>query len=228
MSLPNRKFTLGRVLGEIAIIIVGILLSLAISGWFEDRKEAKREHAYLRQLTTELSDDLDQLRSDLAQRQKQLDITNNLLRIITTDDFASNSQAFSRGLPYLSYTINFEPNDATFETLKATGQLAMIEREGLATNLISLYENRYNEIDLNNSDVTNFRNDFLLPFLVERLDFSTVDRRPSRKQMLNLRKALMEPSFLNRLVYNRISLESTVGAHERTIEAVAELLAGIE
>ncbi len=53
-----RRTTLGRALGEVAMIVVGVLLALAASDWQERRSDRRREIDVLRGLSAALETDL--------------------------------------------------------------------------------------------------------------------------------------------------------------------------
>ncbi len=222
MVLSPKKWSFLAVLGEIAIIIIGILLSLAISEWFGDRKDARREMAYLTQLSGELENDLGQLRAEMTQREGQLESARAVLEMQRRGIGPADGKTIASHLRALTFTVRFSPNDATFSTLESTGQLALIDRPEITTRLLDLYDNQYESVNLNNQDVTDFRNAFLLPYLVNELDFNFAVGRPGDIEKLG--RALASPVLTNQLIYFSISLQSTVLTYERTLTGVEETL----
>ncbi|MEM1218518.1 MAG: DUF6090 family protein [Bacteroidota bacterium] len=207
---------------EILIIMVGILLSLAFSSWLENRKDRKEERVALEQIKENLLIDLVQLENNLDLRQKQLAFSQQMLGQISNDTLRVDPATFVQGMRYLAITVSFSPNTVTFETLKSTGQLDLIEDKTILEALVSLYQLNYGDLALNNNDMASFRERYILPFILENFDLqksmggtlSTQDFQP-----------IMESrSFINLLTYVQISGSSSLQAYEKAIEQAQTLL----
>lgn len=209
---------------EILIIIVGILLSLWISNLFQRSQEHQREADYLLKVEQDLRRDLRQLRQDLQQREYQLSAANNILTALQQPG-DSLGPIIVRDIPKLLTTVRFSPSRATFSTLESTGHLSWIRNDSIVSGLTNLYDNNYSSIHHNNDDVSGFRNDFLLPLVIDNFNFRGLldssylpDRVSSQR---------LTPLF-NHLVYEIMTLQSTVNMYGDVIEDVERLLALVE
>jgi len=214
---------------EILIIIVGILLSVAITEWFGNRKNDKQEAAYLENIAKDLTNDLEFLQNELEQRSDQLEACQNLLKALGQNkDENFSSEEAPRAFKVLANTVRFSPSTATFRALESTGRMELIDNDNIVRQLIDLYTGDYDMLDQNNDDVTRYRDNFLLPFMVSNLNFSTVvSRGPVKNPLLNTDPAtLIEMN--NHIIYNQISLSSTVTAYKRAIKQVQETLVLVE
>jgi hypothetical protein len=205
---------------EILIIIVGILLSLWISNLFQRSQENKQEAEYLLKIEQDLQRDLVQLRDDLQQREMQLQAANTILGALRGSGEVLTA-TIAENVPKLMFTVRFSPSQATFSTLESTGHLSWIRNDSIVGGLTNLYNNGYSSIHHNNDDVSGFRDDFLLPLIIDNFDFrSVVDRdfRPDNSTAPPL------TSLFNHLVYETITLQSTVEMYTKVINQVEALL----
>lgn len=206
---------------EVAIIIVGILLSLMISNWVQGRKDNQKEDAYLLQIKADLEDDLKRLEADLDARDVQLDFVITTLQAINAPEEEVDLKKFTDGLKEWITTVTFIPNEVTFRSLENTGQLQLIDNQKVVKGLLDLYTNSYGSLKLNNDDVTIYRNNFLVPYVIENIDMNAA---LYREESGGVELVVTDQKFTNHLLYNQISLLSTQGAYERSITHVQQLL----
>ncbi len=208
---------------EILIIIIGILLSVAITEWFGNLKDGRRETAYLESLVKDLNDDLDNLRYDLDKRLEQLEACQKILELKIPED-TYRGAAIAVPFKTLSQTMRFKPSTATFRALESTDRMELINSDEIVRKLINLYTGTYDLVGQNNDDVTRYRNNFLLPFMVENLNFAAATQQePVDKQVLNDAPAVLV-EMTNHMIYNQISIGSTVTAYGYAIEEAEEAL----
>lgn len=224
---PAKKLRaqLPRFLTEIGVIIVGILLSLWISNWFQNRQDHRKEVKYLQQVKADLTDDLDRLESDYALRKMQLDFVRQALKDVKEAGKSVDLTNLGVGLQQLIPTIRFTPKDVTFRSLESTGRLSLIENQAIVSGLIELYSGNYENVALNNEDISSYRDNFLLPYLLGKLDFMESMYQGETETLVNL---LTDPRFSNHLIYEESSIGSSLYTYRKTIAAVEELIGVIE
>lgn len=226
-STPSR---LGYALLEIMIIIVGILLSVVITEWFGNRKDNKRETAYLQDIAKDLKSDLEFLRVDMADRTDQLGACQTLIQAqgLAGDISPALAGNVANAFTQLAKTVHFSPSAATFRALESTGRIELIDNDEIVRKLIDLYTGYYNLIEQNNDDVTRYRDNFLLPFMVKNLNFMMASSRaPVKNPLLNTDPATLS-ELTNHVVYNQFSLSSTVVSYQRAIDHAQETLLLVE
>jgi len=123
-------------IGEIVLVVIGILIALQINNWNENRKSQTQELKILQNFKISLAD-------DLSYREES----------IRTYDFARNSMVYlidymDSNLPYkdsLNFHFSNIANDfglvydfSTYEELKSKGT-GIISNESLRTNIIMYY-----------------------------------------------------------------------------------------
>jgi hypothetical protein len=66
-------------IGEIVLVMVGILLALQVNNWNEERKTKNIEHNYLESIKTDLYQNIDELKSFIVEREKVVKSVDSIL-----------------------------------------------------------------------------------------------------------------------------------------------------
>ncbi len=142
-------------IGEIVLVVIGILIALAISDWNDQRKNAKSELNYYcriledfeldKQLIDELKDESN-YRIELSQKiLLDLDLgTKNKHEIINQFILATRSEVY-------------EPRNVTFKDLISSGNLKLLNDITIKNSLIQYYselENKQFQLKQNRDEIT--------------------------------------------------------------------------
>ena len=130
-------------IGEIVLVMIGILLALQINNWNEARKSNIKEIASLKSLKSEMKSSLRELKSDYESNQYYHQSTENIHYYIKNKPVLVDSmyQDF-----YNSVRFNyFFPKKSTYETLKS-GNLEIIKSDSLRILITNVYESGYQRI----------------------------------------------------------------------------------
>ena len=124
-------------IGEIVLVVVGILIALYINNWNEERKERVKEEHDLTQLKGEFQVTQKELSRVIAKTSDVEKITNLLLSLkeISTESI-SNEELDSLILRSRGYTI-FMSSESTIIELISTGNLGLIRNDTLRSYLAS-------------------------------------------------------------------------------------------
>lgn len=224
---PERQRSwIWTVLLEILTIIVGILLSFWISSGFENRRDAKFEQEYLKQLKGDLQTDLDQLSQDYRLRSSQLEATTNLIKAVSRPPSEESTQEIISSFRKLLLSVRFSTTNATFRMLESTGHLKLITNDSIVSESIKLYGNSYDFIHHNNDDISKFRDNFLLPFSLQNLNFSEALKPPGGDRELVSFTDVQR--LMNQAIYLRISLSSAVATYAEVSTQAEALLEQVE
>lgn len=124
-------------IGEIVLVVVGILIALSINNWNEKRKEKNEELLVLKSMKVALDKNLNEHYFDLKNVQKALKGSLKILKIIETNDFQNDSIA-----DYFS-TINlytpFFPDQSAYQSLLSNGT-ELISNEEVRNNITTYFE----------------------------------------------------------------------------------------
>ena len=127
-------------IGEILLVVVGILIALQINNWNENRKERQVELKILKEMKLALNNDIRNLKINVrsySSVKRSIEIIKEQLPLgIPTND--SLQYAFRSSL----FNNSVAPNIAAYETLKAKG-IDLISNDSLRMQIIDVYEISY-------------------------------------------------------------------------------------
>ena len=131
-------------IGEIILVVIGILIALQINNWNENRKAQKLEA----QIYTELKSDLLQTRNDMKNTiSKHKEIFKSSQQLVTDIyDKKSNSQKIYESLTTSSVEFQIIPKTSAFENLKNIG-LNTLSNDSLRIAITNLYQLNLKRLD---------------------------------------------------------------------------------
>ncbi|HAH51572.1 MAG TPA: hypothetical protein DCL80_10045 [Balneola sp.] len=128
-------------LGEILLVMIGILLALQINNWNEERKKRNTEIKYLQRLLVEVERDSLNLQSSIELVEYKVDQAERLLEVLTNNQPVSDSANFVRDVFLIGRGGSYRPYLPSYEEMISTGELAIIQNDTI-TDYISRYINR--------------------------------------------------------------------------------------
>ena len=150
-------------IGEILLVVVGILIALQINNWNENRKLNLKSFDYLKRLQV----DLDDVSKDVNWALKQTDRKYNqalvTLEALEARELPPNKvEQFERHLKeYFQFEITIQKTTAYNEML-SSGDLGLIENEWLRTAFSDLSDNREFIMEVNQSNHSAYKNNMEL------------------------------------------------------------------
>lgn len=133
-------------LGEIVLVVIGILIALQVNNWNETRLEQKRIKQYAKSLVQDLKNDIDMLLVSQFQAQKKFKDIDSLRHYINQTPYSNLSNT---DLYVLAHDIIYRPykwNRTTINELKNSGGLRYITNDSLHKKLVA-YESFSSHLD---------------------------------------------------------------------------------
>ncbi|MGB5402513.1 DUF6090 family protein [Robiginitalea sp.] len=118
-------------IGEILLVVIGILIALQIDNWNEERKVKIEEQILLNQLREDYQTNLDQLDSKIEIRTLLINSSKKLLTYFDDPD-AANKDSLVLWMGNLGLTLTFDPIE---NDLVASGKINIIQNQKLKTLL---------------------------------------------------------------------------------------------
>ncbi|MEH6514961.1 MAG: DUF6090 family protein, partial [Maribacter arcticus] len=140
--LTENKFNkyLFYAIGEIVLVVIGILIALQINNWNEQRKERIQEKIFLKRFEVELNTNLESILTAISLNKSRIHCADFLLRTIDKPQLAVDSSSyFMKSIEHASYTNIPLISDNAFEELKSSGNLSLISNEALRVALQKYY-----------------------------------------------------------------------------------------
>jgi hypothetical protein len=153
--LTENKFSkyLLYAIGEIILVVIGILIALQINNWNENRKTRNSEQQYLLALKEEFSFNKDELKSIMNRNNLNFDYALKILDNTGPENPEITEEEFGSLLVNsLSIEIQFDPNQGVIDEIINSGKLAIFSSKKLKFLLSSwsgvLYRVRLQEQEL--------------------------------------------------------------------------------
>ena len=132
-------------IGEIVLVVIGILIALQINNWNEDQKQHKLEKEYYCRLLEDAVLDEEQIENLSALARERLSASNQAVRLLLD----GNVQKLEIGTQIAGATkaiySDFKPNNSAFEDLKSGANLNIIHDKSIIMAL-SQYFNKVEEL----------------------------------------------------------------------------------
>ena len=156
-------------IGEILLVMIGILLALQVNNWNEERKESKLETVLLKQLQSEF-------KSNLSQIEQRIDIRNNMMKaaikLINYIDNPKIRQIDSIN-ENIAWTTPYTTFDPIVNDIVASGNSRLLKNNRLK-QLLSLWTSEIIQVTEGEQTWLRYRDNIYLPFLIEHYQLRTM------------------------------------------------------
>ena len=118
-------------IGEIILVVIGILIALQINNWNEQNKEDALEQEYYCRLLEDVDQDIEQIDGNIESVQTRLKSSNNAVRLLNKSEV--NKVEIGRELAFSINAIlsDFSSNTSAFEDLKSGSNLNIIKDKSI-------------------------------------------------------------------------------------------------
>ena len=137
-------------IGEIILVVIGILIALQINTWNENRIESKEEIHILKALKIGLEADLADLTFNEKSLQSSIASANKVIHSLEND--LPYSDSIPDYIGDMMFPVMFVHSTSAFETLKSKG-INLIKNDALRDEIISVYDSGYSFFLKNESNI---------------------------------------------------------------------------
>lgn len=138
--LTENKFSkyLLYAIGEIVLVVIGILIALQINNWNENRKNHKKHIDYQLSLINDINKDIASIDTQLIFIEESIEQYNNFTKRLSQPNASNDTLVKIAKYEFLGYFNNIDAfHTATFQTLLSTGDIGLFN-ENIRTQLIEL------------------------------------------------------------------------------------------
>jgi len=141
--LTENKFSkyLIYAIGEIVLVVIGILIALSINNWNQDRINSNKQHDYLIGLKTDLEKQIAHFSDSDKFYNMLIGQCESILEDFSSFGKLSEIDSINKKLSFLMYTRDYPEITTTFNELNSTGQLNLIKNKSLRSQTIEYYQN---------------------------------------------------------------------------------------
>jgi hypothetical protein len=128
-------------IGEIILVVIGILIALQINNWNEQRKESVLEFEMLNGLSNDLANNKVKIKSMIS-RDSLIIVGNQHLLTILKDKDSNFNDSLQENFGNINRYDVFFPQGMAYESLKSKG-FHTIKNDSLRSHIIELYDETY-------------------------------------------------------------------------------------
>lgn len=226
LSEGNTGKYLKYALGEIILVVIGILIALSINNWNEDRKSEARKQDYYVQLLDDLNNDIisaEKIIEEFSDHQKKY---KDYLSLYDTEGLTP-LKAYRQitGLPLISTPLTFNTN--TIESLQNSGDIGLIP-PSIRNKLMDL--RRLQNLTIQRFEVTDEGQRGITQKLSSLLGATTLpgrlENQPEMKAFLhideNVRELILEFEGIHR--WKSVSQNETIDRLESMIKDINAII----
>ena len=153
-------------LGEIILVMIGILLALQVNNWNEDRKDRIKEKAILKELHKDFKKNLQQFNNITNVHTKSLRGSTQFKKYINHPNPIKVKDSIGKYYFLAFNGVSFNPSNGIVESLISSGEYKLIKNDTLRNYLISWKDALQDYIE--EEEVSNkFWSEKIEPFLIE-------------------------------------------------------------
>jgi len=223
-------------IGEIVLVMVGILLALQVNNWNENKKLVVKEVKILKEIKYELEGALDDLTSDIEDHQRNLNSTKIIRNTVLFNKNYNDS--LNTHLLYMLDHENFTAKQSAFESLQSIG-LEIISNDSIRQKITTayLYMRKFTTEESDANIMATKLEGILEPYIaIDREKLISDPELTNREhwgrklpfKLMNYDKLLNDEVFLHNLMASVESRVSNVFYFENFKKGIEEVVANIE
>ncbi len=153
-------------IGEIILVVVGILIALQINNYSEHKKERKQERILLSNLSDEIQLDILQIENNTTLSKERLSRLDSLTRLLATPDQLNKLDFLKRSYQFVLDQY-FQSNSGIFDEAVSSGKMSLILNDELRQNIFDYY--RQAKDSYTDGTTRQITDEVITPLMVESL-----------------------------------------------------------
>ena len=215
-----RKYLIYAI-GEILLVMIGILLAFQVNSWNDQRKINLLEIAILKELKQNLMVDIVDIDENIIMHEQSLKSSQIISSVIEND--LPNNDSLNNHFSNIILVPMFLPTKTAYENLKLTGT-TILDNDSLRLAIIELYERKYpflkDVIDRERIKMYNDLDGFY------RNEFSSIDFF-GKSYPVNFEELIKNQVYSNYVNYQKTISEFILAQYEKTKEETNNLIVRI-
>ncbi len=167
-------------IGEIILVVIGILIALQINNWNTDRQLNKQEQVILNLLKSEFTYNKHELNRNIEKAGRLKNRADSLLTFFNSDPTQLNQNDLTYKTLGLTAYSTYDPSNGALNNLISSGQLNLIKNDSLRL-ILSKWFGEVQDVKEDESRLMKYGDTFLEPIRLQYLNYksgSTFDRSP--------------------------------------------------
>ncbi|HMC00659.1 MAG TPA: DUF6090 family protein [Flavobacteriaceae bacterium] len=162
-------------IGEIVLVVIGILIALQINNWNENRKDRITENIVLTNLELDIEEDIKALQIHIKSQEIWIEDCVAILKHLENEKGFIGQDTLFKQINDLLIRSTSGQSKTTYETLKSTGKIDLIRNEALKKKIVLHYNilQDFSDNTINNN--TNLVDLLINPVLMDYTVFQSHD-----------------------------------------------------
>ena len=140
-------------IGEIILVVIGILIALSINNWNANQIKQKKEGVYLSNIKRDLNEQLNIIDEQITYEKSINDVATPIIQYYKTYNSFKIDSEFTESIGYLAGRKTFVTNNPTYTELISSGNIDIISDNILKDNIIKYYQElERNELIINKNN----------------------------------------------------------------------------
>ena len=169
---------------NLLVVVIGITAAFYLESWKESNSDDRLEAKYLQSLSEDLQQDLGYIDTLRSIDQTQINALKRLTAATIGPDYSEDSLLYY--IRFIQFSVNFTPQSVTYESMKFSGKLDIIEDFEFRNRIVGLYEQYYRAVREIDGAVAHYVENFVQPYSIEHIVLS-YDRVISREFLSDYR-----------------------------------------
>ena len=171
-------------IGEIFIVIIGILLALQVDTWNTRRENREEAQVFLRRLKNEFLENRNQLVQKVEMRNRALESARELLRFVDGEAGELSPFGVDSLLAIALPVYTFDPSLGVLNQLTSTDKLTLIRNERL-NDTLSIWNALIEDFKEDENMYNSYNHNHFRPFLYEHYNGRNIINARIRNRVIN-------------------------------------------
>lgn len=162
-------------IGEIILVVIGILIALQINNWNENNKSKALEKQMMSNLNSEFINNLNKIQESIIQYEQ----TEDAIRFLMSKMKASSEDLKSNNIDSLLAAsvdvFRYHPTQNILTEILSTGNINLITKDSLKYQLLN-WSSEFNEINEAWETLDDFNQHMVIPYLTENASMKNIDK----------------------------------------------------
>lgn len=173
-------------IGEIVLVVIGILIALQINNWNEIQKTRRWEDRFLIDLRNELKNDLAQLKFIYRIQSTKVNALKGVKELVKTKDVSNKLRTDSLYKISQGSNPTFFPTTGVYDSGLSAGKIEHIKNDSLKYSIMNLYNHFYKRLVYNGE---------IMDRVVDRVDWENLEYYDSSKGEIRSWELAMDFKF---------------------------------
>lgn len=213
------------ILGEVTLIVIGILVAVQINNWNGHRKSRNFEKQIMIEIYQTFQKDLDIINSRIKRCQTIEKATAKAYQHLI--DKAPLTDELQQSFWLCNWVVFFQPQTIAFERLRAKG-IELVSDDQLRIKLLHLHDYRYPKLQTFTNRLNTWTETALKPFAQETFSIESFQRSKKRYIPLDYNQLIEDPHFRNLILDKQSRTRDMLHHLKLAAEELTALMSHIE